>query len=164
MSGRSERFPPAVAEALHGGGWRPGQRDETRAREWSLLLSAYVSPGGQRHAIVPPALDAFAEFGGVRVTATGEGEQVAPSTFHLDPRLVLHSVATLGALGTALGTPLTPLGDEADGTGILAIDANGRVFVLDHSGDWFLGDSLDAALTALVLGLAPARLHEDGTW
>ena len=59
---------------------------------------------------------------------------------------------------------LTPIGDEGDGTGLLAIDGDGRVFLLDHAGDWFLGDTIEDALTTLVLGLQPPRVRRDGTW
>jgi hypothetical protein len=123
-----------------------------------------VAPGGQRHVLVAPAFEAYAEFGGLRVTPGGEGEQIAPSVFHLDPTRVLHTAATLAALAAVLGSPLTPLGDEGDGTGIIAIDETSRMFVVDHAGEWYLGASVDEALTALVLGLQPARLRQDGTW
>jgi len=46
----------------------------------------------------------------------------------------------------------------------LLIDEHGRVFVLDHTADWYLGASVDEALTALVAGRMPARLADDGTW
>jgi len=38
------------------------------------------------------------------------------------------------------------------------------VFVLDHTGEWFLGDTIEDALTTLVLGLQPPRVRRDGTW
>jgi hypothetical protein len=59
---------------------------------------------------------------------------------------------------------LSPLGEEGGGTGILAVDAQGRVFVLDHTGDWFLGADLDEAITGLVLGRQPHRVNRDGGW
>ena len=49
---------------------------------------------------------------------------------------------------------------EADGfrVRLLAIDAEGRVYALDHTGDWYLGPDIDHALTDLVCGITPVRL------
>ncbi|MEU4680167.1 SUKH-3 domain-containing protein [Micromonospora sp. NPDC023737] len=160
----NDRFPSLVAETLRVAGWVPGRRDDDRARQWALRLAADATPDGRQHTVVRAAVEAYAEFGGLLVGPQGDGEQIAPSTFHLDPFLVGHSVGTLAALAAAIGAPLTPLGEEGDGTGILAIDDQGRVFVLDHGGDWFLGEDLDEAITALVLGRQPHRVHQDGTW
>ncbi len=160
----SDRFPAAVTEALTAAGWQPGRRDEARAREWALTIAGYATPDGRQHVVVPAAIEAYAEFGGLRVTPPGEGERVAPSTVDLDPRRALHSVRTLAGLAALLGGPLTPLGVEGDDTGILAVGASGRVFLLDHTAEWFVGESVAAALTALLLGWEPARIAEDGTW
>ncbi|MGW4497969.1 SUKH-3 domain-containing protein [Micromonospora sp. NPDC004336] len=158
------RFPPLVAETLQVAGWVPGRRDDERARRWALRLAALATSDGRQHTVVRAAVEAYAEFGGLLVRPQGDGEEIAPSTFHLDPFLVSHSVATLAALAAAIGAPLTPLGEEGDGTGILAVDEPGRVFVLDHSGDWYLGERLDEAITALVLGRQPRRIRQDGSW
>ncbi|WP_431727992.1 SUKH-3 domain-containing protein [Verrucosispora sp. TAA-831] len=158
------RFPPLVAEALAEAGWSPDGRDDDRGREWGLRIAAQASPGGRQHTMTAAAIAAYAEFGGLRVRPRREGEQIAPSEFHLDPFLVRQSVETLAELAEAIGTPLSPLGEEGDGTGILAIDARSRVFVLDHTGDWFLGADLDEAITGLVLGRQPQRVNLDGGW
>ncbi|MGR6999489.1 SUKH-3 domain-containing protein [Yinghuangia aomiensis] len=39
-----------------------------------------------------------------------------------------------------------------------------EVFAIDHTGEWFLGDSLDAALTTLVLGTARRADPPNGAW
>ncbi len=160
----TERFPPVVAETLAAAGWSPEGYDDNRGREWALRIAAHATPGGRQHVVTAAAIEAYAEFGGLRVTPQGAGEQIAPSDFHLDPFLVRHSVETLAELAEAIGAPLSPLGEEGGGTGILAVDGPGRVFVLDHTGDWFLGASLDEALTTLVLGRQPRRVDGDGRW
>ncbi|GIJ24740.1 SUKH-3 domain-containing protein [Micromonospora lutea] len=160
----SERFPLPVAQTLAAAGWQPGRSDESRGREWGLRIAAHATPSGRQHIVTARAIEAYAEFGGLRVRPQEDGEQVAPSSFHLDPFLVRHSAETLAELAEAIGARLSPLGEEGDGTGILAIDEHGRVFVLDHTGDWFLGADLDEALTTLVLGRRPARVRADGTW
>ncbi|MBX7270167.1 SUKH-3 domain-containing protein [Micromonospora sp. Llam7] len=160
----SERFPRPVADALAAAGWSPGRRDEGRGREWALRIAAHAAPDGSQHTVTAAAIEAYAEFGGLRIRPQDEGEQIAPSDVHLDPFLVRHSVATLAELAEATGAPLSPLGEEGSGRGILAVDEQGRVFVLDHTGDWFLGGSLDEALSTLVLGRHPRRVRADGTW
>ncbi|WP_187413111.1 SUKH-3 domain-containing protein, partial [Streptomyces sp. WAC01526] len=78
----------------------------------------------------------------------------------------LHLARTLGDLGRALETDVAPLGREElttrDGDtysqATLAIDSEGRVYSLDHTGDWYLGPDIDSALGVLVLGRRPVRL------
>ena len=160
----TDRFPPLVAETLAAAGWRPDARDDERAKSWALRIAGYAAPDGTHHTVVTAAVEAYAEFGGLVVPAADDGEEIAPSAFDLDPFRVLHTVVTLAGLAAAIGSPLTPLGEEGDGTGVLAVDAEGRVFVCDHGGDWYLGASVDEAITAMVTGLQARRVDEDGTW
>jgi hypothetical protein len=160
----TDRFPPLVTQALVTAGWQPGTRDDEQAKTLALLVAGYATPDGRHHTIVPPAVEAWAEFAGLAVPAAEEGEEVAPSAFVLDPLLARCTVTTLAELAAAIRAPLSPLGEEGGGTGLLAIDDEGRVFVCDHTGEWFLGASIDEAITTLVLGLRPRRVTEDGRW
>jgi hypothetical protein len=63
----------------------------------------------------------------------------------------------LGDLAQVIGAALFPLGEE-EGGGLIAIDERGRVFVLDQAGEWYYGETIDAALTALLEGHEPTRL------
>ena len=157
-------IPRDVEAALRSGGWNPDRRDDARARRWVLDVAGYATPDGRTHTIVPPAVEVYATFGGIEVPSSDEGRDIAPSGFRIDPSRVLATVATLAAFGGVLHTALTPIGDEGDGTGVLAVDRDGRVFVLDHAGEWFLGDTIGEALTTLVLGVQPPRVRRDGTW
>ncbi|GAA1741507.1 hypothetical protein GCM10009681_10330 [Luedemannella helvata] len=134
------------------------------AQRWRLALGSYAAPDGRRHDVVPAAVAAFSRYGGSRVEASGPGDQVAPTGYVIDPTRALHTVGTMAALGTAIGRKVTPLGVTDDGAGLLAIDEDGRVFVIDATAEWWLGDGIDGALDALLTGRAPARLREDGTW
>lgn len=95
---------------------------------------------------------------GLRITPPRQGRQIAPSPLLLDPLAGLHLARSLSDLGRALETELAPLGAEGDDRGVLAIDVEGRVYGLDHAGDWYLGPDFDHALTALVTGAQPTRL------
>ncbi|MEV0976716.1 SUKH-3 domain-containing protein [Streptomyces sp. NPDC049915] len=152
------RFPVPVDAALRAAGWQPGRWDIKQAEIWADTLREHTSPAGHRHTVFPAAVEAWAEFGGLTVTPGGPGRQITPATLHLDPLHGLHLARTLGDLGRALGTDVTPLGTETDTQALIAIDTSGRVYALDHTGDWYLGPDIDHALTALVTGAQPVRL------
>lgn len=152
------RFPAPVDHALRAAGWRPGRWDIKQAEYWADALRNHESPAGHRHAVFPAAVEAWAEFGGLHVPVSGPGRQVAPSPLHLDPLHGLHMARTLADLGRALDTEVCPLGEESDSRALLAIDAEGRVYTLDHTGDWYLGSDIDQALTGLLSGIEPVRL------
>lgn len=154
------RFPDAVESALRRAGWQPGRWNIMIAESWADQVRAYTSPGGHRHSLFPAAVEAWAEFGGLTVAAHGAGRQIAKTSFTIDPMLGLHLARTFSDLGDALGAQVCPLGEEADGQGVLAVDSEGRVYSVDHTGDWFLGGDVDHALTALITGLQPVRLSE----
>ncbi|MCC8453573.1 SUKH-3 domain-containing protein [Streptomyces rochei] len=152
------RFPVPVDAALRDAGWQPGRWDIKQAEIWADTLRGHTSPAGHRHTVFPAAVEAWAEFGGLHISPTGPGRQIAPATLHLDPLHGLHMARTLGDLGRALDTQTCPLGTETDSQALLAIDAEGRIYALDHTGDWYLGPDIDQALAALVAGTQPARL------
>ncbi|MFD7611093.1 SUKH-3 domain-containing protein [Streptomyces sp. NPDC059828] len=152
------RFPVPVDAALRQAGWQPGRWDIKQAEHWADALRAHQSPGGHRHTVFPAAVEAWAEFGALHITPPGQGRQIAPTAIHFNPLAGLHLARTLGDLGRALDTELAPLGEEGTAQAVLAIDADGHVYSLDHTGDWYLGPTLDHALGTLITGTQPARL------
>lgn len=154
----STRFPVAVDAALREAGWQPGRWDIRQAEEWADALRSHASPAGHQHAVFPAAVEAWAEFGGLHITASAPGRHIAPAAVHIDPLSGLHLARTLGDLGRALETEVSPLGAEGAEQAVLAIDTEGRVYSIDHTGDWFLGQDIDEALATLVTGTQPARL------
>ncbi|MFE2095485.1 MULTISPECIES: SUKH-3 domain-containing protein [unclassified Streptomyces] len=152
------RFPVPVDAALRAAGWQPGRWDIKQAEIWADALREHTSPAGHRHTVFPAAVEAWAEFGGLHIKPGGPGRQVAPATLHLDPLHGLHHARTLGDLGRALGTEVSPLGEEAGTAALLAIDSEGRVYTLDHTGDWYAGPDIDHALSTLIGGTEPVRL------
>ncbi|MEV7778934.1 SUKH-3 domain-containing protein [Kitasatospora sp. NPDC088351] len=153
------RFPADVAAELKAAGWHPGRWQIRQAEEWADALVAYGSPAGVQHAVFPAAVEAWAEFGGLAFDLGGPGRQLARTPFLVDPLCGLHQPRTLADLGRALDTRLAPLGEETYGQALLAIDEEGRVYSLDHTGEWFLGHGIDQAVSTLVLGTAPERLR-----
>lgn len=153
------RFPAAVDDALRTAGWTAGRWEMALAEEWADALRAHASPGGHVHAVLPSAVEVWAEFGGLTLEPTGPGRQMAPTGVVVDPLACLHAARTLGDLGEALGGQVCALGVESGASdALLAMDAKGRVFGLDHTGDWYLGADFDTALTTLLTGLRPTRL------
>ncbi|WP_354645032.1 SUKH-3 domain-containing protein [Kitasatospora camelliae] len=152
------RFPADVAAALKHAGWHPGRWEIRQAEQWADDLTAHGGPLDPAHSVFPAAIEAWAEFGGLSFDLAGAGRELARTPFLLDPRCGLHQPRTLADLGRALGTRVAPLGEELYGQALLAIDEQGRVLSLDHTGEWFLGGSIDQALATLLLGLPPERL------
>jgi len=154
----STRFPAPVDTALREAGWQPGRWDSKRAEYWADTLRDHASPAGHRHTVFPAAVEAWAEFGGLRVSSKSAGRQIAPATLDLSPLHGLHMARTLADLGRSLDTEVAPLGQETDNHALLALDSEGRVYSLDHTGDWYLGPDIDQALTTLLSGIPPTRL------
>ncbi|WP_329121589.1 SUKH-3 domain-containing protein [Streptomyces sp. NBC_01465] len=155
------RFPASVESALREAGWQPGRWDIRQAEQWADALREYASPAGHRHQVFPAAVEAWAEFGGLGITAPGPGRQTAPAEIRFDPLCGLHLARTLADLGRALGTEMSPLGEEGEAQAVLAIDTEGRIYSVDHTGDWYLGPDIDRALTTLITGVQPIRLTSD---
>lgn len=156
----STRFPVAVDAALRDAGWQPGRWNIKQAEDWADILRSHTTPAGHRLNVFPAAIEAWAEFGGLRITAPGPGRQIAPAALRIDPTAGIHHARTLADLGRALDTEISPLGEEGTGQAVLAIDNEGRVFSIDHTGDWYLGPDIDQALRTLVTGVEPVRLTQ----
>jgi SUKH-3 immunity protein len=156
----STRFPVPVDAALREAGWHPGRWDIKQAEEWADAISVHVTPAGHRHRVFPAAVEAWAEFGNLTVAPLGPGRQTAPSAPRIDPLTGIHLARTFSDLGRALDTEISPLGEELDTGAVLAIDRKGRVYSIDHTGDWYLGPDIDTALGTLITGLEPSRLTQ----
>lgn len=156
------RFPPEVANALVAAGWRPHIGDQIMAAAGVRDVTAV--PGAvHQHEVFPAAVEALTAFPSLVGARRGPGAQVWISRFDIRPHTIAHTADTLADFGAVLGVRLFPIGTEQQDS-ILAVDERGRVFALDQAGEWFLGDTIDAALTTLLLGRAPARVGDDGTW
>nr|WP_244298750.1 SUKH-3 domain-containing protein [Micromonospora cremea] len=143
-------------------GWRPHIGDQIMAA--AAVRDVTAVPGrAHQHAVFPAAVKALTAFPSLVGARRGPGEQVCISRFDIRPHTIAHTADTLGDFGAVLGVRLFPIGTEQQDS-ILAVDERGRVFALDQAGEWFLDGTIDAALTTLLLGRAPARVHDDGSW
>jgi hypothetical protein len=105
------------------------------------------------------------DFPGISCGLRGPGVRRWVRWLNLEPVAAAHSADVLGELAEVIGVPLFPIGVEAKGDALVAIDERGRVFALDQGGEWFLGETLDEAVLSLLTGDGPAeRLRDDGTW
>ncbi|NLU69968.1 SUKH-3 domain-containing protein [Streptomyces sp. HNM0574] len=154
----STRFPVAVDDALNAAGWHPGRWDIRQAEHWADVLREHTTPAGHTHAVFPAAVEVWAEFGTLDIAPTGPGRHIAPVTLRVDPLPALHAARTLSDLGRTLGTGICPLGTERDSRALVCTDTRGRVYSIDHTGDWYLGPDFDTALSALITGNQPTRL------
>ncbi|MEU3452767.1 SUKH-3 domain-containing protein [Micromonospora sp. NPDC006766] len=156
------RFATEVANALVEAGWRPHFGDEVLAAASVRDVTAVT---GRRHvhAVFPAVMSTLTSFPGLESRRQGPGEEVWISRVDIHPWDMAHSADTLADFGAVLGVGLFPLGTER-GDSIIAVDEHGRIFALDQAGEWFLGPDIDAALTTLLLGRAPARVRDDGSW
>lgn len=158
-SPQPDRFPLEISHALVAAGWQPGFLDEVFAKgaiEKVVTVAPDLAP-------FPAAERALTAFPGLVGGRRGPGNEVWISRFDIRPVSAAHSADTLADFGALLGVRLFPIGSERQES-ILAVDEHGRIFALDQSGEWFLGADIDAALTTLLLGRAPARIRDDGTW
>ncbi|MFG1952106.1 SUKH-3 domain-containing protein [Micromonospora sp. NPDC048830] len=156
------RFPEEVGHALMDGGWEDTNLNAGMAAG-AIEETCAVTSRLHRHEPFPAAEAALTAFPAVFPRRRGPGRQVWISRFHTNPTRAAYSADTLADFGALLGTRLFPIGGEGRDS-IFAVDEHGRVFALDQAGEWFLGEDIDAALTTLLLGLAPPRVRDDGTW
>jgi hypothetical protein len=154
-----DRFPPEVLRVLGEAGWSEGRRTDAESAMAVDIVREQTGRHGERSEPFPTATAALAEFGGVYVIQDGPGRDLARRPFAIDPTEVAATTETLADLGNRLRTRLFPIGMEGDHDSILAIDEAGRVYAIDHTGTWVLGDTMDAALITLVTGAQPARLN-----
>ncbi|MEV1288699.1 SUKH-3 domain-containing protein [Micromonospora sp. NPDC049679] len=159
----AHRFPPAVAHALTAGGWR--LPDLSNQISVTRIVGEVTSVVGlaHRHEPFPAAEQTIHAFPRLVCSRQGPGEQVRVRPFLIRPSAAAHSADTLADFAAVLGARLFPIGTEEDDS-LLAVDEHGRVFALDQAGEWFLGVTIDEALTNLLLGRAVPRVKDDGTW
>ncbi|SDT30366.1 SUKH-3 domain-containing protein [Actinoplanes derwentensis] len=156
------RFPPEVAWELTAAGWGRSRRAES-----DLANTEDDRDLDTEHHIrvFPAAREAYLQFHDVMTRRNGPGLGQRVRSFQINSGGGGRYLADpLYELGQVTGARMFPLGSEGFDEAILAIDERGRVFSLDQGGEWFIGETLDEAIIALVMGLPNARIRDDGTW
>ncbi|MEV0897178.1 SUKH-3 domain-containing protein [Actinoplanes sp. NPDC049802] len=157
------RFPPDVAWELAAEGWEFRPQRERRA---AAVLRAIEESKGAEYELrrFPAAEAAFLEFYDVAPNRNCPGVAQRVRWFEIGTGAPRHLADPLHELGQVVGARMFPLGREGFDEAVLAIDEHGRVFSLDQGGEWFLGETVDEAIVALLTGLPAARIRDDGTW
>lgn len=156
--------PAEVTAVLTEAGWTPGRRVVAATTQAIRLVTDLTGRDGAQLEPFGIAVRVLDEFGGLYVSQDGPGRDLRRRPFALDPTLAAATAETLVDFGRVLGARLFPLGVEGDQETVLALDEYGRVFALDHAGEWFLGETIGEALTTLVTGVQPERVRDDGSW
>ncbi|MFD7640874.1 SUKH-3 domain-containing protein [Kitasatospora sp. NPDC059795] len=156
------RFTTALHEALVEAGWTEGRRPDADAEQ--RLLTAVLSVVDEDGLVEPSeAVQRFLEqYGDLTVPPVGPGVEVAAHGAVIDPEAARGSRTVAAALARRLGTSVFPVGRTGDG--VLAVDAQGRLFRQGRSDWWYLGATPEEGLARLVEGYAPARVEADGRW
>ncbi|MFC0007454.1 SUKH-3 domain-containing protein [Micromonospora siamensis] len=157
-----DRFPPEVAQALADGGWDQHELNDVLA-DGAMAETCEVTGRTHRHEPFPAATRVFLDFPAIVTLRRRPGREIWIRQFDTNPVWAAHTADTLADFAQVLGVRLFPIGTERQDS-ILAVDEHGRIFALDQAGEWFIGPDIDTALTNLLLGIAPARVRDDGTW
>lgn len=148
---QAQRFSSDIMEMLHRAGWQPGR---------DVLETIQLPPGFR---LFPAAAHVLAEFGNLRIGYYGPGIDTARDTVEINPMRALYENEEFARVETRLGSTLYPLGEINEGQAFLAIDEQGRTFIV---GDlvFYADDTFDAALDRLLTGKRVHRVNMDGQW
>lgn len=150
MSMPEPRFTGRVAEVLTAAGWFPGREIGDAAED--MIARTVAAARAEGYAVTPfPALVAAVhEFGGLTVSKKDTGIAFPGNDFGIDPSAVARRFDIYADLETYTRTPCFPLGPELDESTTLAMDAEGRVFLLHYTGYYVVGQDIDSALAAFI--------------
>jgi SUKH-3 immunity protein len=139
------RFSRQSERVLRKAGWYPGRQVPELVSMWKnhpFIADLEMFETAERFLL---------EFGGITVTQSGPGVNLARSPFKIDPTLVYHQSDLFKEFGRTVDTRLYPLGEAADGWYYLAIGENGRVYYVMED-IMLAGYTEDEALENLLIG------------
>ena len=139
------RFTRQSERVLRKAGWYPGRQVPELVSMWKnhpSIADLEMFETAERFLL---------EFGGITVTQSGPGVNLARSPFKIDPTLAAYQSDLFKEFGRMVDTWLYPLGEAEGGYYFLAIGENGRVYYVMQ--DIVLaGYTEDEALENLLIG------------
>ncbi|GAA2264127.1 MULTISPECIES: SUKH-3 domain-containing protein [Kitasatospora] len=161
MSGHD--IPNGLRTALANAGWTEDRDATPTARRWLLETMATTKPTAAfTWQLFPQAQHLLSRYAGLTLRPIGPGAEVAARGCVIDPREARHAGAAFASLAQLVDSAVFPIGSTEGSP--LAVDAHGRLFLLNHAGWWFLGADPLEGLARLVEGFAPARVSSQGRW
>lgn len=156
-----ERFPQQVFDDLWAAGWRPGRNVAVDVDEWLERTLIHHELPLSEHARA--ALD---EFGGLDIPQWGPGGKPgAGFTSRFYPcKGRPPTTPEIVEFADIIGKAVFPIGGNDDGPSHIVMDTEGRVFLLNPFDDFFLGGSLDEAVTWMTRFSDRPTIDPDGNW
>ncbi|MFI5955624.1 SUKH-3 domain-containing protein [Cryptosporangium sp. NPDC051539] len=144
------RFPEDVTAHLRKAGWYPGRRiaeaDIERFDQRIRELTRDDPPELRVSAAARPILE---EFGGLTIGVPGNTWRVHPIDTDPDPE-------RFAAISTWQDEPVTPVAElDPPDPGDVVVGHDGRVFIGDFNGSYYLAEDFDWAVVRLIRGEEP---------
>jgi hypothetical protein len=148
------RFPDQVDQVLTGAGWFPGRDVSTRYARWIAETDDALRAMAGERSVFPALRAALAEFGDLTVEQDAPGISLRRFDFSIGDIEAGANPRALAERAEIFGRFALPFGWTADMHSVLYMGEDGSVFEEHPAGGFFhLGDTLDEALTKLVLGI-----------
>jgi hypothetical protein len=146
MNGEHQ-WSDVVRQTMERAGWHEGRFvPDDRLNAWIEALRRE-----SRIYVVPAAIRALREFGGLAVDQMGAGIDMAKSSFVIDPTLAAGEEDRFLAFEQTLLEPLVPIGEAVNGHAFLGISASGKVYLVADTLQ-IIGESIHEALGNLIEG------------
>ncbi|MQY16342.1 hypothetical protein SRB5_65400 [Streptomyces sp. RB5] len=160
---RPELTEEELDQWFRSGGWTPGRDIGDQVDELTAEVREKSAENGFPLEVTEPVRAFLREFGGLKFPYGREPDAVFFEPIHTGSA----DEEDITELGEHFGAPAFPVGFMTDEGAVLVMDGAARMFLLHHTGDYWLGQGARAGLARLKQG-APfensyAVLNEGGT-
>jgi SUKH-3 immunity protein len=157
-----ERFSKITYKVLKKAGWFPGRHVFSTIQ----LLHGFN--------LLDSARDVLDEFGGLSMQYNysekrGRRTHLGETRIFLDPISCGGQEDSIAEESRLIGHPLYPLGEVFDDyydpdESTILIDDLGRVFLLSFFALYFMGETFDASLDHMIVGIKGKMVNQNGIW